>query len=141
MNIRPLGDRVIVRRVEEETKTASGIYWPESATEKPGSHGSIHNPFKRADRCGKGYFERSEQSGTCGYSGVHRKNKHTERTGAKAGYFFKSGEISDSVRSGFSFGVPGRTFTFDESSGTSANLSSWIGEISKEDESSTMAGP
>ena len=40
MNIRPLGDRVIVRRVEEETKTAGGIYIPDSATEKP-SEGEI----------------------------------------------------------------------------------------------------
>ena len=40
MNIRPLGDRVIVRRVEEETRTASGIYIPDSATEKP-SEGEI----------------------------------------------------------------------------------------------------
>ena len=40
MNIRPLGDRVIVRRVEEETKTAGGIYIPDSATEKP-SEGEV----------------------------------------------------------------------------------------------------
>jgi chaperonin GroES len=35
MNIRPLHDRVVVRRKEEETKTASGIVLPESAQEKP----------------------------------------------------------------------------------------------------------
>lgn len=35
MNIRPLHDRVIVKRVEEETKTAGGIVLPGSATEKP----------------------------------------------------------------------------------------------------------
>ncbi len=35
MNIRPLNDRVIVRRVEEEKTTASGIIIPDSATEKP----------------------------------------------------------------------------------------------------------
>jgi len=40
VNIRPLGDRVIVRRVEEETKTAGGIYIPDSATEKP-SEGEV----------------------------------------------------------------------------------------------------
>lgn len=39
MNIRPLHDRVIVKRVEEET-TASGIVLPGSATEKP-SEGEI----------------------------------------------------------------------------------------------------
>lgn len=40
MNIRPLGDRVVVRRLEEETKTAGGIYIPDSATEKP-SEGEV----------------------------------------------------------------------------------------------------
>lgn len=35
MSIRPLHDRVIVKRVEEERKTASGIVIPDSATEKP----------------------------------------------------------------------------------------------------------
>ena len=33
--IRPLGDRVLVRRVEAEEKTAGGILLPESAKEKP----------------------------------------------------------------------------------------------------------
>ncbi|MEC4747833.1 co-chaperone GroES [Methylomicrobium sp. Wu6] len=35
MKIRPLHDRVIVKRVEEETKTAGGIVLPGSAAEKP----------------------------------------------------------------------------------------------------------
>jgi chaperonin GroES len=35
MNIRPLHDRIIVERLEEETKTASGIIIPDSAKEKP----------------------------------------------------------------------------------------------------------
>ncbi len=35
MNIRPLGDRVIVEPLEQEEKTASGIYIPETAKEKP----------------------------------------------------------------------------------------------------------
>lgn len=35
MNIRPLHDRVIVRRMEEERTTAGGIVLPGSATEKP----------------------------------------------------------------------------------------------------------
>jgi len=35
MNIRPLHDRVIVKRVEEEKKSAGGIVIPDSATEKP----------------------------------------------------------------------------------------------------------
>ena len=40
MNIRPLHDRVIVRRMEEETVSAGGIVIPDSATEKP-SRGEI----------------------------------------------------------------------------------------------------
>lgn len=35
MNIRPLHDRVIVKRVEEETTTPGGIVLPGSAAEKP----------------------------------------------------------------------------------------------------------
>ena len=35
MKIRPLQDRVVVRRTEEEQKTAGGIVLPDSATEKP----------------------------------------------------------------------------------------------------------
>ena len=35
MKIRPLHDRIIVKRMEEERKTASGIVIPDSATEKP----------------------------------------------------------------------------------------------------------
>ena len=35
MNIRPLHDRIIVERLEEETMTAGGIIIPDSAKEKP----------------------------------------------------------------------------------------------------------
>lgn len=35
MNIRPLHDRVVVRRLEEETTSAGGIVLPGSAAEKP----------------------------------------------------------------------------------------------------------
>jgi len=35
MNIRPLHDRVVVRRTEEETMSAGGIVLPGSAAEKP----------------------------------------------------------------------------------------------------------
>jgi chaperonin GroES len=35
MKIRPLHDRVLVRRVEEEQKTAGGIIIPDTAKEKP----------------------------------------------------------------------------------------------------------
>ena len=35
MAFRPLGDRVLVKRVEEETKTRGGIIIPDTAKEKP----------------------------------------------------------------------------------------------------------
>ncbi len=35
MKFRPLHDRVLVRRIEEEEKTASGIIIPDAAKEKP----------------------------------------------------------------------------------------------------------
>jgi chaperonin GroES len=39
-NIRPLHDRVLVRRLEENERTAGGIYIPDNAKEKP-SRGQI----------------------------------------------------------------------------------------------------
>jgi chaperonin GroES len=35
MKIRPLGDKVLVERVEAESKTAGGIVLPDTAKEKP----------------------------------------------------------------------------------------------------------
>ena len=35
MKIRPLGDRVLVKRIEEEEKTKGGIIIPDTAKEKP----------------------------------------------------------------------------------------------------------
>ena len=40
MNIRPLHDRLIVKRFEEEEKTKSGIIIPDNAKEKP-QHGEV----------------------------------------------------------------------------------------------------
>ena len=40
MNIRPLQDRVVVKRMEEERTSAGGIVIPDSATEKP-SRGEV----------------------------------------------------------------------------------------------------
>ena len=40
MKFRPLHDRVVVRRVEEEAKTAGGIIIPDTAQEKP-SQGEV----------------------------------------------------------------------------------------------------
>lgn len=35
MKVRPLGDKILVKRAEAESKTESGIYLPESAKDKP----------------------------------------------------------------------------------------------------------
>ena len=53
LNIKPLGDRVVVEAAPAETKTASGIYIPETAQEKP-QHGTIvaTGPGKYADLTG-----------------------------------------------------------------------------------------
>lgn len=50
MKIRPLQDRVVVRRTEEENKSAGGIVIPDSATEKP-SQGEVLavGPGKKLD--------------------------------------------------------------------------------------------
>ena len=51
MKLRPLHDRVIVKRLENETKTASGIVIPDNAAEKP-DQGEILEvgPGKRNDK-------------------------------------------------------------------------------------------
>jgi len=51
MNLRPLHDRVIVKRLDQETKTASGIVIPEAAAEKP-DQGEVLaiRPGKRDDK-------------------------------------------------------------------------------------------
>ena len=35
MNVRPLGDKILVKRAEAQTKTDAGIFLPESAKDKP----------------------------------------------------------------------------------------------------------
>ena len=64
MKLRPLQDRVLIRRVEPEAKTAGGIFIPDTAQEKPmegevmscgpgarGDDGKIHSlDVKKGDR-------------------------------------------------------------------------------------------
>ena len=52
MKLTPLHDRVIVKRLEVETKTASGIYIPDNAAEKP-DQGEVLavGPGKHNDKC------------------------------------------------------------------------------------------
>ena len=51
MNLRPLHDRVIVKRLDQETKTSSGIVIPDNAAEKP-DQGEVLavGPGKRSDK-------------------------------------------------------------------------------------------
>ena len=50
MNLKPLNDRVLVKRLESEEKTAGGLYIPDTAKEKP-SRGEVvaAGPGKTAD--------------------------------------------------------------------------------------------
>jgi chaperonin GroES len=51
MKLRPLHDRVIVKRIDSETKTASGIVIPDNAAEKPDQGEVIAvGPGKRNDK-------------------------------------------------------------------------------------------
>jgi chaperonin GroES len=52
MNIRPLGDRVLVEPVEEKEQTVGGIIIPDSAKEKP-MQGKVLAVGKKLDKDGK----------------------------------------------------------------------------------------
>ena len=49
MNIRPLGDRVLVEPIEEKDQTVGGIYIPDSAKEKP-MQGKVIAVGKKLDK-------------------------------------------------------------------------------------------
>jgi len=51
MNIKPLHDKVLIKRVDEETKTAGGIIIPDTAKEKPseGVVEAVGNGFRTED--------------------------------------------------------------------------------------------
>ena len=53
MKLRPLHDRVVVKRLEQETKTASGIVIPDAAAEKP-DQGEVLavGPGRRSEQTG-----------------------------------------------------------------------------------------
>ncbi len=53
MSLRPLHDRVIVKRLDQETRTASGIVLPDSAAEKPDQGEVIAVGPGRRDNDGK----------------------------------------------------------------------------------------
>lgn len=51
MNIKPLHDKVLIKRVDEENKTAGGIIIPDTAKEKPseGIVEAVGNGFRAED--------------------------------------------------------------------------------------------
>ena len=51
MNIKPLHDRVLIKRIEADTKTAGGIIIPDTAKEKPseGIVEAVGNGFRAED--------------------------------------------------------------------------------------------
>ena len=53
MAFRPLGDRVLVKRVEEESKTKGGIIIPDTAKEKPQEGEVVSVGPGARDDCGK----------------------------------------------------------------------------------------
>ena len=53
INIRPLGDRVVVEPIEKEQTTASGIILPETAKEKPQEGKVLATGPGRRDESGK----------------------------------------------------------------------------------------
>lgn len=74
MAVKPLEDRVLVKPIEGETKTASGLYLPESAKEKPVKGQVVATgPGKRLDN-GK----RGELSVKTGDTVVYGKYAGTE---------------------------------------------------------------
>jgi len=53
MNLRPLHDRVIIKRLDNETKTASGLVIPETAAEKPDQGEILEVGTGKKDESGK----------------------------------------------------------------------------------------
>lgn len=53
MKIRPLHDRILVKRLDEETKTSGGLFIPDSAKEKPIQAKVIAVGAGKTDKTGK----------------------------------------------------------------------------------------
>ena len=53
MKIRPLHDRIVVKRVEEEEKTSGGLYIPDTAKEKPIQGDVLAVGAGKRDKAGK----------------------------------------------------------------------------------------
>ncbi|HEX2972551.1 MAG TPA: co-chaperone GroES [Tepidisphaeraceae bacterium] len=70
MKLKPLADRVIVKPMEAEEKTASGIYLPDTAKEKPTQGKVIAAGPGRLDDNGK-YLELNVKAGDTVYYGKY----------------------------------------------------------------------
>jgi chaperonin GroES len=53
MKVRPLNDRILVKRLAEESKTAGGLFIPDSAKEKPSRGEIIAVGHGKLDESGK----------------------------------------------------------------------------------------
>ena len=62
MNIKPLGDRVVIKNVEAEETTRSGIVLPGSAKEKP-QMAEVHRGRPRRQRRRQGNHDAGEAKG------------------------------------------------------------------------------
>ena len=84
MNIRPLGDRVLVEPIEEKEQTVGGIYIPDSAKEKP-MQGKVLAVGKKLDKDGKeikfDVKKRQEASARQGRGSPRSPREVMERTG------------------------------------------------------------
>lgn len=78
MNLRPLHDRVIVKRLDQETKTASGIVIPEAAAEKP-DQGEVLaiGPGKRDDKGAQIALDGRSATVFCSASTLARPSRST----------------------------------------------------------------
>ena len=75
MKFRPLHDRVVVKRVDSETKTSGGIIIPDTAAEKPQQGEVVAVGPGSRDEAGKLIATRS-----CSASGAAPRSKSTGRS-------------------------------------------------------------
>ena len=81
MKFRPLHDRVVVRRVEEDTKTAGGIIIPDTAKEKPmqGEIVAVGPGARDESRQGRRPSTSRPATACCSASGAAPKSRSTAR--------------------------------------------------------------
>ena len=80
MKFRPLHDRVVVKRIEEEAKTAGGIIIPDTAKEKPQQGEVIAVGPGARDEAGRSFLSTSRSaSACCSASGRAAKSRSTAK--------------------------------------------------------------